>query len=165
MHPPAAFALGPQTLLPEARGRHASRCSGSESDCPARCGALAGRAGLRVTLGLCPAAPSRRPRAAAPWPAWHPTCSTSSSGWPTRWSSCTSSSRGARSTCRAWRRSWASQVSRAPAPAWALRPRPRFRDGRAARETGGCVMETQMETRRTDESGVSAADALWERGS
>lgn len=152
-HPPEAFALGPQTLLPEARGQRASRRLGSESNCPARRGALTGRVSLPVMLGLCPAAPSRRPRPAAPWPAWRPTCSTSSSGWPTRWSSSTSSSRGARSTCRAWRRSSTSQVSHAgprpPAPLSSLPgpgraghspsyTRPRFRDRGAARERRGC---------------------------
>lgn len=62
------------------------------------------------------AARSPCPRPASPWRAWPRTCSTFSSGCPTRWSCCTSSSRGALSTCRAWRRSWTSQVRLAAVP-------------------------------------------------
>ncbi|XP_059975912.1 ras-associating and dilute domain-containing protein isoform X6 [Mesoplodon densirostris] len=52
---------------------------------------------------------SPSPRPASPWRAWFRTCSTSSSGCPTRLSFCTLSSRSAHCTCRAWRRTWTSQ--------------------------------------------------------
>lgn len=79
---------------------------------------LAQRAGSRVTRGLpVPAARSPPPRPAHPWPAWPRTCGTSSSGCPTPSSCCTSPSSSARCTCRAWRRSWTSQVRHVPAAA------------------------------------------------
>lgn len=62
----------------------------------------------------CPAARSPPRRPARPWPAWPRTCSTFSSGCPTPSSCCTSPSSSARCTCRAWRRSWTSQVRLAP---------------------------------------------------
>lgn len=53
---------------------------------------------------------SPSPQPAAPWLACFPTCSTFFSGCRTPSSSCTLSSRSAHCMCRAWKRSWMSQV-------------------------------------------------------